>query len=94
MDYAGLSKKEKTMFSSQNIIFLFFFLLFIESPGNQCPYGHYESNCADSCLNSRCAGFPEAQCIVDPCTCDAMFMDVVSNVVVNCDGKNFVPMKE
>lgn len=43
--------------------------------------------CDDQCdSSSRCAGFPEAQCRRDPCTCRETFVDI-QGTEVNCQGQ-------
>ena len=43
--------------------------------------------CESSCsADAKCAGFPEAQCVRDPCTCREMFVDL-SGSEVNCAGE-------
>ena len=41
--------------------------------------------CASACsVDAKCAGFPEALCVRDPCTCRETFVDL-SGAEVNCE---------
>nr|XP_022324862.1 neurogenic locus notch homolog protein 4-like isoform X2 [Crassostrea virginica] len=47
--------------------------------------GKGPKSCSTSCTDQTCRRFPAAQCQLHPCTCEVIFLDLVSNVPIDCD---------